>query len=286
MQMMRSWLFVPGHRQKMIDKALGLRPDVVMFDLEDGVPSAEKDAARKRVGAALGGVPGHALRFVRTHAAGHAELDADLQAVVRAGLHGLVLPKVERPDDLLLVDTVLSERESEAGLSPGRVRLLAIIESALGLVHAPGIAAACPRLVGLMFGAEDFALDLGIFSAGEGAAGEMLYARSALVVAAASVHLQAVDRVYLDVRDPDGLERETRRARELGFTGKAVIHPGQIEVVHRGFRPTDAEVEQARRVVAAFEAEGEGSIAVDGRMVDLPVVERARRILELHRETG
>jgi citrate lyase subunit beta/citryl-CoA lyase len=165
--------------------------------------------------------------------------------------------------------------------------LLAIIESALGLVQAPPIAAACPRLVGLMFGAEDFALDLGIFSTGEGATGEMLYARSALVVAAASAHVQAVDKVYLDVRNPDGLAGETRRARELGFTGKAVIHPEQIEVVHRIYRPTDEEVEGARRVVDAFEAsEGEGSIAVDGRMVDLPIVERARRILELHKEAS
>ena len=106
-------------------------------------------------------------------------------------------------------------------------------------------------------------------------------------LAAASAHLQAVDKVYLDVRDPDGLARETHRARGLGFTGKAVIHPGQIQVVHRIYRPTDEEVEHARRVVAAFEAaEGEGSIAVDGRMADLPIVERARRILELYRETS
>ncbi len=280
--MMRSWLFVPGHRQRMIDKALGLEPDAVIFDLEDGVPPDAVDTARERVGAALDSVPGKAHRLVRTHAAGHAELDADLQEVIRPGLYGLALPKVERPDDVRLVDTALSEREPAAGLPQGSVRLLATIESALGLVQAPAIAAACPRLVGLMFGAEDFALDLGIFSTGKGAAGEMLYARSAVVVAAASVHLQAVDRVYLDIRDPDGLAGETRRARELGFTGKAVIHPGQIEVVHRVYRPTDEEVEQARRVVATFEAEGGGAIAADGRMVDLPVVKRARRILELH----
>ena len=153
-----------------------------------------------------------------------------------------------------------------------------MIESAVGLVQAPAIAASSPRLVALMFGAEDFAVDLGLFSFREG--GLMAYARSALVVAAASAGLEAVDKVYVDFRDPDGLARETQAARELGFSGKTLIHPAQIETVHRVFRPTDDEVESARRVVEAFEAApGEGTMAVDGQMVDLPVVKRARWIL-------
>jgi citrate lyase beta subunit len=135
-----------------------------------------------------------------------------------------------------------------------------------------------------MFGAEDFALDLGLFTTREGESGDLLYARSALVVAAASERLQVIDRVYLDIRNPEGLLKDTRLARELGFTGKSLIHPGQIEAVHRVFQPTAGEVEQARRVVEAFEeaeAAGRGSVAVDGQMVDLPIVERARRILKL-----
>ena len=278
MERMRSWLFVPGHRQKMIDKAPGRGADALIYDLEDAVPPDEMDAARRNVGAALDAAKEGPRRFVRIHGAGHGAMDGDLRAVVRPGLEGLVLPKVDRPEDVTAVDRSLTERESEAGMRPGCVRLAAMIESAVGLIQAPAIAASSPRLVALMFGAEDFAVDLGLFSFREGEL--MSYARSALVVAAASARLEPVDKVYLDFRDPDGLARETQAARGLGFSGKTLIHPAQIEVVHRVFRPTDAEVESARRVVEAFEAAPEaGTMAVDGRMVDLPVVKRARWIL-------
>ncbi len=278
MERMRSWLFVPGHRQKMIDKAPGRGSDALIYDLEDAVPPDEMDAARRKVGAALDAAKEGPRRFVRIHGAGHGAMDGDLRAVVRPGLEGLVLPKVDRPEDVTAVDRSLTERESEAGMRPGSVRLAAMIESAMGLIQAPAIAASSPRLVALMFGAEDFAVDLGLFSFREGEL--MSYGRSALVVAAASARLEPVDKVYLDFRDPDGLARETQAARGLGFSGKTLIHPAQIEVVHRVFRPTDEEVESARRVVEAFEAAPEeGTMAVDGRMVDLPVVKRARWIL-------
>ena len=284
MQVMRSWMFVPGHQQRMIDKAYGLKLDVAMFDLEDGVPPGEKDTARAMMPETLDRPSGGMLRFVRIHPAGTKEIEVDLPAVIRPGLDGLTLTKVSCPEDVLHVSAVLDEREAAAGLQRRSVRLLATIESARGLVQAPMIAASSPRLVGLMFGAEDFAMDLRMFNVRQGEAGNFLYARSALAVAAASEGLQAIDRVYLDIRNPAGLEQDTRFARDLGFTGKALIHPAQIEVVEKVFRPTDAEVEYARRVVKAFEAaeaDGAGAVAVDGQMVDLPVVERARRVLQL-----
>ena len=211
-------------------------------------------------------------------------MEVDLPAVIRPGLNGLTLTKVNCPEDVSHVSAILDEREEQVGIQRGSVRLLATIESARGLIQAAAIAAASPRLVGLMFGAEDFAMDLGMFNVRQDEAGDFLYARSALVIAAASEGLQAIDRVYLDIRDPAGLEKDAQLARDLGFTGKALIHPAQIEVVEQVFRPTDAEVEYARRVVEAFEAaeaEGAGAVAVDGQMVDLPVVERARRALQL-----
>ena len=284
MRIMRSWMFVPGHQQRMIDKAYGLKLDVAMFDLEDGVPPGEKDTARAMMAETLGRPSTGILRFVRIHPAGTKAIEADLPAVNRPGLDGLTLTKVNCPEDVLAVCAVLDEREEEAGLQRGSVRLLATIESAKGLIQAPAIAASSPRLVGLMFGAEDFAMDLGMFNVRQGEAGDFLYARSALVVAAASEGLQAVDRVYTEIRNPAGLEKDTRIARDLGFTGKALIHPAQIEVVEEVFRPTDVEVEYARRVVDAFEAaeaDGAGAVAVDGQMIDLPVVERARRVLQL-----
>ena len=285
MQIMRSWMFVPGNRSRMIDKALGLKLDVAIFDLEDAVPPAEKDAARDLVAAALGRPPGGPSRYVRIHAARSAEMDADLQTAVRPGLDGLTLSKVGCPEDVVAVDATLRERESRSGLQPGSVRLLATIESARGLIQASAIAASCPRLVGLMFGAEDFALDLGVFALRDGEATDMVYARSALVVAAVSQRLQVVDRIYANIQNPDGLLADGRRARQLGFTGKALIHPSQIEAVHDVFSPAADEVEYAQRVVEAFakaEAAGQGAIVVEGQMVDLPIVERARRVLRLH----
>ena len=284
MHIMRSWMFVPGHQRRMIDKAYGLKLDVAMFDIEDGVPPGEKDTARAMMAETLARPSNGMLRFVRIHPAGTKEIEADLPAVIRPGLDGLTLTKVNCPEDVSQVSAILDEREEPAGLERGSVQLLATIESARGLIQASAIAASSPRLVGLMFGAEDFAMDLGLFNIRQGEAGDFLYARSALVVAAASERLQAIDRGYLDIRNPAGLERDTLLARDLGFTGKALIHPAQIEVVEKVFRPTDAEVEHARRVVEAFEAaeaSGAGAVAVDGQMVDLPVVERARRALEL-----
>lgn len=284
MRIMRSWMFVPGHQQRMIDKAYELKLDVAMFDLEDGVPPGEKDTARAMMAETLARPSSGRLRFVRIHPAGTKEMAADLPAVIRPGLDGLTLTKVHCPEDVSQVSTILDEREEGAGLERGSVRLLATIESARGLIQAAAIAASSSRLVGLMFGAEDFAMDMGMFNVRQGEAGDFLYARSALAIAAVSEGLQAIDRVYVDFRNPTGLEQDTRFARDLGFTGKALIHPAQIEVVEKVFRPTDAEVEYARRVVEAFaaaEADGAGAAAVDGQMVDLPVVERARRVLAL-----
>jgi citrate lyase subunit beta/citryl-CoA lyase len=286
METLWSWMFVPGHRRRMLEKALGLRLDVAIFDLEDGVPPAEKEAAREGIAAALAHPPGGPLRFARVHPAGSPVVEADLDAVVRPGLDGVAVPKVERLEEVLRVDAALREREERAGMPPGCIRLLAMIESARGLLQAPAIAASCPRLLGLMFGAEDFVLDLGQLSVQPAGVDDLLYARSAVVVAAAAERLQAIDRIYPDFRDPAGLRGDTVQARRLGFTGKALIHPDQIPVVHEIFRPTPEEVAYARRVVEAFEAAGGGAGVVDGRMIDRPIAERARRVLELSRREG
>ena len=287
MLIMRSWMFVPGHRQKMIDKARGLELDAAVLDLEDGVPPAEKDAARTRVSEVIGQWRPGPQCFVRTDAADTKAIEADLDAVVRPGLAGVVLPKVEKADDLRKVDTMLREREKNASMDPGAVQLIAIIESTRGVIFAPEIAAACKRTAGLLFGSEDFALDLGLLTVDQAEAGQMLYARSAVAIAAASQGLQAIDRVYLDVTDPKGLRADAARGRELGFTGKALIHPDQIGVVHECLDPTPRQLEHAQRVVDAFdraEAQGDGSTTVAGQLVDLPIVEKARRVLESQRK--
>jgi citrate lyase subunit beta/citryl-CoA lyase len=290
MDFMRSLMFVPGHRQRMIDKALASEADVLLLDIEDGVPPAEKDLARETIAASLRAVAEnppagrHPLRFVRINAIGHERMHADLAAVLGPGLEGLCLPKVERPEEIELVDGIVDKHPHGGG-----IRFVASIESALGLLNAPRIAAASQRMAGLMFGAEDFSKDLGLPTLRVAEASELLYPRSAVVMAAAAAHIQAIDGVWPDIHDPDGLLKDTLQARRLGFTGKSCIHPGQIETINNVFRPDEGEVEYAQRVIAAFEegqARGDGAIALGGQLIDLPIVDRARRTLAMHEALG
>lgn len=288
MDIQRSWMFVPANSEKMLTKAIGLTNlDVAMFDLEDGVPPHQKDDARELVTSFLERGPGGPRRFVRINAVRSERLEPDLEAVIRPGLEGLILPKIEEPDEVRLLDSILNDRERKVGLEGGRVQLVAAIESARGLLHAPAIAACSPRLLGLMFGAEDLSLDIGLSTKREGEARELLYARSSLVIAAASAHVESIDGVWPDYRDPEGLREDAVQARRLGFTGKSTFHPGQIDIINEVFSPTEGDVAYARRVVGAFEeaqAAGQGSIALGGQLIDLPIVERARRVLRLHAE--
>ena len=291
MDLKRSWMFVPGHRQKMIDKSLRLNTDAIMLDIEDGVAPNEKDTARQLIGEALGQpkAPNSPARLVRINTIGHARMDADLDAVVRPGLEGLVLPKVETADEVKKVDAILAEREPKQKMPSGGVKLLVAIESPRGLMNAPAIAGCSPRVVGLMFGAEDFGRELGLPTSREGEARDMLYARSAMVIAAASAHVQAIDGVWVDLKDTEGLVGFARQSRRLGFSGMSLIHPSQIEPINRAFSPTPEEIDYAQRVVQAFEeanARGDGSIAFGGQLIDRPIVERARRALEMAKSLG
>jgi citrate lyase subunit beta/citryl-CoA lyase len=188
-----------------------------------------------------------------------------------------------------LVDRLLADLEAKVGMALGSIALLATVESAAGLLNAPSIAASTPRVMGLMFGAEDFALDLGLSTNREGEAREMIYARSAVAVAAASAHVQVVDGVWPDIRDFEGVRRDAVQARRLGFSGKSTFHPGQIDIINEVFSPSPAELEYAMRVVEAFEeaqAAGQAAIAFGGQLIDLPIVERARRVIRLHEAKG
>ncbi|MBI2209926.1 MAG: CoA ester lyase [Deltaproteobacteria bacterium] len=286
MDLKRSWMFVPGHRQKMIDKALGLGTDAVMLDIEDGVAPGEKDTARKLIAEALGRerLRRSPARFVRINAIGHERMAADLEAVLRPGLDGLVLPKVETPEEVLKVDAILKEREPAVKVERGSVKFLVAIESPRGLLNAPAIAASTARVIGLMFGAEDYGRELGLPTSREGEARDLIYARSAMVVAAASAHVQAVDGVWVDLQDSEGLLGFARQSRRLGFSGMSLIHPSQIDPINGVFSPTPGELDYAQRVVQAYEealARGDGSISFGGQLIDRPIVERARRTLEM-----
>jgi len=291
MELIRSWMFVPGHRQKMIDKALGLSADAIMLDIEDGVAPNEKDAARKNIAESLGREKAleTPARYVRINAIGHPRMDADLQAVVRPGLEGLVCPKVDTVEEVRKVDALLNDQEPQNKLAQGSVKLLIAIESPTGLLNARAIAAASPRIVGIIFGAEDFGREIGLPTVREGEARDLIYARSSIVVAAAAAHVQAVDGVWVDLNDGQGLLGFAKQSRRLGFSGMSCIHPSQVEAINQTFSPTAEEIDYCQKVLRAFEeanARGDGSIAFGGQLIDRPIVERARRTVEMAKSLG
>ena len=291
MQLLRSLMFVPAHRPRMVERALGLGEfapsglDVAILDLEDGVPPDEKDHARAAIPAVLAlAAEGEApARYVRVNR-DLGPRDADLAAAVRPGLHGIVAPKVDHPDEVMSLSRELDAREEAAGIARGSIRVIPSIESARGLLAAHAIAASTDRVIALLFGAEDFARDLSLPILREAEATDLLYARSAVVVAAVAARRYALDGIWPDVTDLAGLRRDALQGRRIGFNGKSLIHPGQIETVNDVFAPSAIEVSYARRVVSAFEegqAKGHGAVALDGKLLDQPIVERARRTLAL-----
>lgn len=291
MELIRSWMFVPGHRQRMIDKALGLNADAIMLDIEDGVAPNEKDSARKNIAESLGRdkAPGSPARYVRINAIGHARMDADLDAVVRPGLEGLVCPKVETADEIRKVDSILTRLEGKMKMAKGGVKLLIAIESPRGLLSAPAIAAASSRNIGLLFGAEDYGREIGLPAIREGEARDLLYARSAIVVAAASAHTLAIDGVWVDLNDTGGLNNFAVQSRRIGFSGMSCIHPSQVDAINKTFSPTEAEIDYCQKVLQAFEeanARGDGSIALGGQLIDRPIVDRAQRTIDMAKTLG
>jgi citrate lyase subunit beta/citryl-CoA lyase len=296
--LLRSWMFVPGNRQRMLEKSLGVAVDAIMMDIEDGVAAAEKDTARKQIAACLDQVAARIkadrnlrtpARFVRINAVGHERMRDDLASVLRPGLEGLVLPKVETPEQVNTVAQILDRREPEIGLDRGSVRLLVAIESPKGLFNAYAIASSSPRVIGLIFGAEDFSREISLPLRREGEARDLIYARSAIVTAAACAHVQSVDGVWPDLQDTEGLKKFAVQSRRLGFSGMSLIHPAQVDVVNGAFTPAPDEIEYAQRVLKAFDEareRGDGAVAFGGQLLDLPIVDRARQTLALAETLG
>lgn len=296
--LLRSWMFVPGDRQRMIEKALGLSVDAIMMDIEDGVAPAGKDSARRQIAASLdrvaaeqkkGALGRTPARYVRINAVGHERMHEDLTSVVRPGLEGLVLPKVESPEQVKIVERLLDAREPEIGTAKGYIRLLVAIESPKALFNVFAIATSSPRIIGVLFGTEDFSREVGLPLRRDGEARDLTYVRSAIVTGAAAAHVQAVDGVWTDLQDPAGLASFAHQSRRFGFSGMSLIHPSQIETVNAAFTPTADDIDYAKRVLEAFEnarARGEGAIAFGGQLLDLPIVDRARQTIELAETLG
>jgi citrate lyase subunit beta/citryl-CoA lyase len=279
--LIRSFLFAPGNHPRRVEKALTLDADAVILDLEDAVAMAEKVATRAAIAAVLD-QPRTGLLYVRVNAADTEFCCGDLVEVVRPGLDGIILPKVESPATLTTIDWVLLQLERQRGLKERAIDLIPIIETARGLTHLDAILASGTRVNRIAFGAGDFTLDVNMQWKRDEA--ELAYARARIVTASRAAGLEApLDTVWVDLQDSEGLEGSARAALAYGFQGKMCIHPNQVVVVNRVFTPSEDEIAFAERVVAAFaksEATGVASIQLDGKFIDYPIVYRAQRLLE------
>jgi citrate lyase beta subunit len=288
MRVRRALLFVPGDSARKTEKALTLGADCVCLDMEDGVALSQKQAAREAILRALRTQSfGRSERMIRLNRYGSGWEADDFAGTIAGRPDSILLPKVESAEALRWLDAQITSAERHHDWPPGGIEMLAMIETARGVVNLKEIAGASTRLTALVFGAEDLAGDIGAVRTPE--AWEVFYARSAVVTHAAAFGLQAIDIVYVDYTDTDGLIREARQGAEMGYAGKQVIHPGQIAPVQAAFTPDEAAIAQARRIVEAHaqhQASGLGAFALDGKMVDMPVVRAAEQVLAKARAAG
>ena len=282
---LRSLLFVPGDSERKFARARDCGADALILDLEDSVAPSEKAKARARLAALIEHDPRRAWTFmVRVNALDTGLTLDDLAAVVKPGLDALLIPKVNGAADLERIGSHLDELEAKAGMGPGSVKLAIVATETPKAMFALGsYAPAHPRLIALTWGADDLSAALGATDNKE-PDGSWTFpyqlARAQCLFAASAAEVAPIDTIYADFRDLEGLERDCRRSRRDGFVGRLAIHPDQVTAINRTYAPSEAEVAHARKIVAAFDANpGSGALGVEGKMVDLPHLKAARKIL-------
>lgn len=283
----RSYLFCPGNHPRKVAKVFDAGADAVILDLEDAVAVAEKEATREPVARAMQ-QPRACRGYVRVNALDTGYTFGDLETVVSPGVDGIVLPKVETATDLAKVDWLMGELERKRGLPVGRIDLMPIIETGLGVANVRAICAAGGRLRRVSFGAGDYTRDMGMDWTRDEV--ECDPARAEIVLASRIAGLEPpIDTVWAALQDGEGLYASAAKVKAMGFQGKLCIHPAQVQAVHAAFTPSPEQVAWSKKVVAAFEkaeAEGSASIQLDGQFVDYPIVARARRVLALAQSIG
>jgi citrate lyase subunit beta-like protein len=284
----RALLYMPGDDRRKIEKSTTLGVDCICMDMEDGVALSRKTEARAIIAQAMKDLDfGESERCIRINSIGSGLESYDLVAALATSPDTIVVPKIESADQVRWVSDHIESYELSSGQELGSVRLLVGVETAKGIMNLRKIAEADRRLEAIIFGAEDYAASIGARRTKEGA--EVLYARQAVVTACVANDLQAIDMVYIDFRDRVGLRLEAEQGAGWGFSGKQVIHPNQVPVVQEAFTPSAEEVDYAKRVVETFDAsqrEGKGAYALDGKMIDMPLLKNARKILDRARAAG
>ena len=284
----RSLLYVPGNMPSMLQNIPLFQCDAVLIDLEDAVPYSEKDAARILVRRFLEGYKDRNKEIlVRINGLDTKWALDDLKVVLPAVPDGIRLPKADSPEIVERLDTLLTEYEEELGLPLGHFKILPSIETAEGVINAVATARSSPRLIGLAFGAEDYTATMEINRTKEGE--ELFNARMNVLWGAKSAGIQAIDSIFADVNDMEALRRETELVKRLGFTGKCMVNPRQIDVIHEVFAPKQEEVDYALEVMDAIKRAremGTGVISLKGKMIDRPIVVRAARVINTARAHG
>lgn len=284
----RSMLYIPGNNPGMIQRCSYFGADSVLLDIEDAVAISEKDSARNLVAHALATLDfGDVYMTVRINGADTRFFEKDLEAIIPSRPDAVRLPKTQQANDVKHIDEMITKLEKTHNIEHGTIAIHAMLETAKGIVNAVEIANSSPRVKALTLGGQDLAADIGVRRTKEGT--EILYARSTVVMAAKAAGIGAFDTVFTDINDSGGLLDESRFIVNLGFTGKAAIHPSQIPVIHEAFRPAEKDVIKALRIVyAAREADqkGIGVYTVDGKMVDGPVVRQSEKVVELAKLAG
>ncbi|WP_342627128.1 aldolase/citrate lyase family protein [Nguyenibacter vanlangensis] len=283
MKLRRSMMFVPGSNASMLSTSFIYKPDSVMFDLEDAVAIGEKDTARLLVFQTLLHPAYRDIeRVVRINGLDTAFWREDLEAAVRGRADVIRLPKTESADNIREIESHVAAIEKAAGRPLGETKLMAAIESASGVVNAVSIATASPRMMAIAIAGFDYLVDMQTKRSG-GSEPELFYARAAVLHAARAAHIAAYDVAYGNVDDDEGFLREVMIAKQLGFNGKSLIHPRQIALLHKAYAPTVAELDYAKRVLAAAsqaQARGLGVVSLDGKMIDPPVIHEAEAVLQ------
>ena len=284
--LIRTALFVPGNRPDRVEKAFNTEADVIIIDLEDAVPLSEKETTRSKVREKVTQFADRMI-LVRINALGSPFIEGDLEEAIVKDVNGIMLPKVEKADDIHEINNLLLKIEKTRSLPDGSIRLFPLIESAAAVQHIYDIVSTKTkpeRIYTVAFGAADYTLDMHIEMTMEGI--ELFYARSRISIACRAAGIAPpIDTPFMiDLRDTEALISDAKRAKELGFQGKLVIHPQQVELCNRVFSPTQEEIARAEKIVQAFEeaeASGMAAIQVEGKFIDYPIVKRARDILSL-----
>ena len=283
----RSMLFMPGNSPGMLQDAAILGADSIILDLEDAVSLTEKDSARILVRDAIKYLDYSQVEVVvRINPLNTEFGPQDVDMIARVKPDTLLIPKAEA-EEIELVDTMLDKIEQQEGYALGSIKLIALIETAIGLETIFSVIKASKRVVGVLLGGEDLTSDLGIKRTKEGE--EIFYARNRVATVCRALQVDSIDTPFTDTNDFEGLTKDTAKAKNLGLTGKSAINPRQIEIIHAVFAPTEADLGYALRVLAAMEEaekEGRGVFSLDGKMIDAPVIKRARTTLELAQRLG